>query len=175
MPTETRDGFTLFWRPDSVFSQWHPARFVVDGQTFGCAEQFMMHGKAVLFGDLEVARKILATAAPRDHKRLGRQVRGFDDVRWRAARERIVYAGSAAKFAQNPALAAELLATAPTRLVEASPTDRIWGIGMSAANADATRPERWRGQNLLGEILTRLREEIAARGVPIGGSLTGRA
>jgi ribA/ribD-fused uncharacterized protein len=163
MPTVTRDGFVLFWRPDSVFSQWHPATFVVGGRTFGCAEQFMMHGKAVLFGDAAIAEAILAAASPREHKALGRKVKGFDDARWRAAREGIVYAGSEAKFTQNPAMLAALLATAPARLVEASPMDRIWGIGMSSASPDATRPEKWRGQNLLGGILTRLRDALAAR------------
>ena len=161
--TETRDGFTLFWRPDSPFSQWHPARFTVDGNGFVCAEQFMMHGKALLFGDSEIATKILAVSEPRAHKALGRKVRGFDDARWKREREAIVYAGSEAKFTQNPALLAVLLATAPNRLVEASPMDRIWGIGMAASNPDATNPAKWRGQNLLGAILTRLRDDLIAR------------
>jgi ribA/ribD-fused uncharacterized protein len=163
MTTVTRDGFTLFWRPDSPFSQWHPATFTAGGATFLCAEQYMMHGKAVLFDDAEVAAQILAAADPRQHKALGRKVRGFDDKRWKAAREGIVYAGSEAKFTQNPALLAQLLATAPTRLVEASPMDRIWGIGLGADHPDATTPARWRGQNLLGEILTRLRDDLGRR------------
>jgi ribA/ribD-fused uncharacterized protein len=162
MPTETRDGFTLFWRPDSPFSQWHPARFTVDGRTFGCAEQFMMHGKALLFGDADIAAQILAAAEPRAHKALGRKVRGFDGARWNAAREAVVYAGNRAKFTQNSALLAQLLATRGTRLVEASPMDRIWGIGMGAGHPDATNPAAWRGANLLGEILTRLRDDLIA-------------
>jgi ribA/ribD-fused uncharacterized protein len=163
--TETRDGFTFFWRPDSPFSQWHPARFTVDGNGFVCAEQFMMHGKATLFGDADIATKILAASEPRAHKALGRKVRGFDDATWKREREAIVYAGSKAKFTQNPALLELLLATAPTRLVEASPMDRIWGIGMAASNPDATTPAKWRGQNLLGAILTRLRDDLIAGGV----------
>ena len=162
--TETRDGFTFFWRPDSPFSQWHPARFTVDGNGFVCAEQYMMHGKAVLFGDAAIAAEILAATEPRAHKALGRKVRGFDDATWKKNREAIVYAGSRAKFTQNPALRAVLLATAGTRLVEASPMDRIWGIGMTAANKDATNPAKWRGQNLLGQILTRLRDDLIAEG-----------
>jgi ribA/ribD-fused uncharacterized protein len=162
MPTDTRDGFTFFWRPDSPFSQWHPATFTVDGVTFTCAEQFMMHGKATLFGDAEVAAQILAAADPRQHKALGRKVRPFDEHVWRAHREDIVYRGSLAKFAQNPALRAALLATAGTELVEASPTDRIWGIGMSSSNPAATDRTKWRGQNLLGQILTRVRDELLA-------------
>ena len=162
MPTDTRAGFTFFRRPDSPFSQWHPSAFVVDGVAFACAEQFMMHGKARLFDDAEVAAEILATPDPRAHKALGRKVRGFDDRRWKAAREDIVYAGSRAKFTQNPALRAALLATVGTRLVEASPMDRIWGIGLASSSPAATDPTRWRGLNLLGAILTRLRDELLA-------------
>lgn len=161
MPTTTRAGFTFFWRPDSPFSQWHPATFVVDGVTFANAEQFMMYGKAVRFGDHEIAAQILDVADPRAHKALGRKVRGFDDATWKAAREGIVYAGNHAKFTQLPALHAALLATAGTTLVEASPMDRIWGIGLGAEHPDATEPTRWRGQNLLGRILTRLRDDLA--------------
>ena len=162
MPTETRDGFTLFWRPDSPFSQWYPCAFTVDGVGFGCAEQFMMHGKAVLFGDGAIAAEILASPDPRQHKALGRKVRGFDEHRWRKAREAIVATGNRAKFTQDDALRAALLATAGTTLVEASPLDRIWGIGLAAGSPDATVPARWRGQNLLGHILTRLRDELMA-------------
>src|SRR5687768_8738127 len=152
--TETKGGFTFFWRPDSPFSQWHPATFTALGRRFTCAEQFMMHGKALLFGDAEVAAEILAAEDPRAHKALGRKVRGFDDARWKASRGAIVYAGNHAKFTQNPALLEVLLATRGTELVEASPTDRIWGIGMTSANPACTDRTKWRGQNLLGQILT---------------------
>jgi ribA/ribD-fused uncharacterized protein len=164
MTTETKDGFTFFWRPDSPFSQWHACTFVVDGRTFGCAEQFMMHGKAILFGDADVAAQILDAPDPRAHKALGRKVRNFDDHAWKKAREEIVYAGNHAKFTQNPALLEVLLATAGTELVEASPTDRIWGIGMTSSNPNATDRTKWRGQNLLGGILTRLREDLLQKG-----------
>ena len=160
MTTETKGGFTFFWRPDSPFSQWHPARFEVGGNVFACAEQFMMHGKAVLFDDQEVAAEILATEDPRKHKALGRKVRNFDDKIWKRERVAIVTAGSRAKFSQNPALREVLLATAPTELVEASPTDRIWGIGMTSKNPDCLDRTKWRGQNLLGQILTRVRDEL---------------
>ncbi|MEZ4403052.1 MAG: NADAR family protein [Kofleriaceae bacterium] len=162
MPTETRAGYTFFWRPDSPFSQWHPCTFIVEGRRFGCAEQFMMHGKAVLFDDAEVAAQILAAADPRSHKALGRKVRGFDDRRWKQAREGIVYAGNHAKFTQHPALLAALRGTAGTTLVEASPMDRIWGIGMASSHPLATDPTRWRGLNLLGNVLTRLRDDLIA-------------
>lgn len=153
--------FVFFFGAASPFSQWHPCTFVVDGCTFNCAEQLMMHGKAQLFGDREIAAKMLATSAPKQHKALGRKVAGFDDARWREARTGIVKAGNRAKFTQNPELLAQLQATRGTTLVEASPRDRIWGIGLSANDPRAQDRATWRGQNLLGQILTELRDELA--------------
>jgi ribA/ribD-fused uncharacterized protein len=131
--------YTFFYTDKSPFSQFHRCRFVVGGNTFGCAEQFMMHGKAVLFGDAEIAAKILAADQPRTHKALGRQVRNFDDAMWKREREAIVMAGNRAKFTQNPELRDKLLATRGTTLVEASPHDRIWGIGLAATDPRAPR------------------------------------
>ncbi len=115
--------------------------------------------QALLFGDVEVAAQILAAVHPRDHKALGRKVRGFDDATWRSERERIVRDGNRAKFTQNAELRAKLVATRGTLLVEASPYDRIWGIGLAATDPRAKDPAKWRGQNLLGKILTALRDE----------------
>jgi ribA/ribD-fused uncharacterized protein len=154
-------AFTFFFTEASPFSQWYPCTFVVDGVTFTCAEQFMMHGKARLFSDDAIAAQILAAAHPRQHKALGRKVKNFDDAIWKAQRLAIVKAGSRAKFTQNAELRALLLATAGTTLVEASPFDRIWGIGMAASNPLAADPTKWRGQNLLGKLLTELRDELA--------------
>jgi len=154
--------FTFFFTEASPFSQWYACTFAVDGRTFRCAEQFMMHGKALLFDDAEVAAQILAAGHPRQHKALGRKVKGFDDARWRRERESIVMAGNRAKFTQSEELLALLLATAGTTLVEASPYDKIWGIGLAAADPRAQDPKQWKGQNLLGKILTALRDELAA-------------
>ena len=153
--------FTFFFTEKSPFSQWFACSFTSDGVTFNCAEQFMMHGKAVLFGDADAATKILAAAHPRQHKALGRKVKGFDDAVWKRERLNIVKAGSRAKFTQNPELLAQLLATKGTVLVEASPYDRIWGIGLAATDPRALDRSTWRGQNLLGQILTELRDELA--------------
>ena len=155
--------FTFFWQPESPFSQWHPSEFVVEGKRFVCAEQYMMHGKAVLFGDLAVAERILASISPKMHKALGRKVSGFDEQLWRNERERIVYEGNHAKFTLNAELLKALLATAGTELVEASPLDRIWGVGLKAEDPRIQDPALWRGQNLLGKVLTRLREDLLAR------------
>jgi ribA/ribD-fused uncharacterized protein len=134
----------------------------VGGRRFVCTEQYMMHGKAVLFGDTEVAERILAATAPKTHKALGRKVRGFDEQVWKRERERIVYEGNHAKFTQNARLLELLLATAGTELVEASPLDRIWGVGLSAEDPRIQDPSQWRGLNLLGKVLTRLRDELLA-------------
>lgn len=154
--------FTFFFTEASPFSQWYRCSFTASEVTFNCAEQYMMHGKAVLFGDAEVAAQIIATAHPKQQKALGRKVKNFDDKVWKREREAIVLAGSRLKYTQNPELKELLLATAGTELVEASPYDRIWGIGLSAKDPRAQDPATWKGQNLLGKILTKLREELLA-------------
>jgi ribA/ribD-fused uncharacterized protein len=155
-------AYTFFFTEASPFSQWYACRFEAHGHVFNCAEQYMMHGKAVLFGDAATAEKILLADHPRQHKALGRKVSPFDDKLWKRERENIVMAGSRAKFTQNAELRAALLATAGTTLVEASPYDKIWGIGLAASDPRAQDPAQWRGQNLLGQILTRLRDELLA-------------
>jgi len=156
--------YTFFFTEASPFSQWYRCRFEAGGRAFNCAEQYMMHGKALLFDDAEVAERILAADHPREHKALGRKVKRFDDAVWKRERETIVRAGNHAKFTQNPELLELLLGTAGTTLVEASPYDRIWGIGLSATDPRALDATQWRGQNLLGKILTALRDELQGPG-----------
>ena len=150
-----RGGFVFFW--SGWPSQWHPAAFTVEGVRYACTEQFMMAEKARLFGDDEALRQILATDSPREHKALGRAVRGFDETRWADACREVVYRGNLAKFSQSPDLKALLLATGSQTLAEASPTDRIWGIGLAAEDPRATDRSAWRGKNWLGEALMRVR------------------
>ncbi|MDQ3370884.1 MAG: NADAR family protein [Myxococcota bacterium] len=156
--------FTFFFTEASPFSQWYRCAFTAGGSSFTCAEQYMMHGKALLFADAAMAEKILAADHPRQHKALGRKVKNFDDTVWRRERLGIVKAGNRAKFTQDPALLALLLATRNTTLVEASPYDKIWGIGLAATDARASDPAQWKGQNLLGKVLTELRDELIAAG-----------
>ena len=155
-----KEKYTFFWRSESPFSQWYPAVFVVDGVQFNCAEQYMMYRKALLFDDEEIARKILDASSPRTQKALGRKVRHFSESVWEEHSHEIVFTGNHAKFSQNPPLKAILLATAGTTLVEASPTDRIWGVGLAEDDPRIYDRKQWRGQNRLGEILTRLREDL---------------
>lgn len=141
-------------------SQWWPAPFGVDGCTYRTAEHFMMAEKARLFDDQAAAARILAAAGPAAAKKIGRQVRGFSEERWAAARFDIVVRGSVAKFGGDPALRAYLLDTGDQVLVEASPRDRIWGIGIAEADPRAEAPERWPGLNLLGFALMEARRQL---------------
>lgn len=154
----------LFWQPPGVFGQWTPSVFVVDGVRYGCTEQFMMAEKARLFGDEATRATILAAADPRDHKALGRQVAGFAQDVWERERLPIVVRGNRAKFTQNPDMRAALLATGDKLLVEASPLDRIWGVGLRADDPRIHDRARWRGLNLLGEALMQVRAELRTAG-----------
>ncbi len=158
---ETAD-FVMFWKPPAVLGQWTPSPFEVDGTDYNCTEQYMMAEKARLFGDMQIRSRILKSDSPRAHKQLGRKVRNFDENIWKAKRFDIVVAGNMAKFSQNPEMRAVLLATGNKTLVEASPLDRIWGIGLSANDARAFHPPHWRGENLLGKALMAVRDRLRA-------------
>jgi ribA/ribD-fused uncharacterized protein len=152
----------------ACLSQWFPSAFVVEGERYATAEHFMMAAKARLFGDSEARAAIMAAPSPADAKAIGRRVRGYDDGVWAGARAPVVVAGSIAKFAQNAPLGAFLLATGGRVIVEASPRDRIWGIGMGAGNANARAPSRWRGLNLLGFALMEARDGLAVAAARAG-------
>jgi ribA/ribD-fused uncharacterized protein len=141
-------------------SQWWPAPFRVDGVRYASAEHWMMAGKARLFGDAEAERRVLEAGSPGAAKVAGRRVRGFDEEVWRRERRGIVVEGNVHKFAQNTALREYLLGTSDRVLVEASPVDRIWGIGLAADDPRAQAPGRWRGLNLLGFALMTARERL---------------
>jgi ribA/ribD-fused uncharacterized protein len=144
----------------SCLSQWWRCAFDLDGQRYSSAEQYMMAEKARLSGDAEALAVILSADEPGRIKALGRQVRGFDEARWTAARFDIVVRGSTAKFGQDEHLRRYLLGTRESVLVEASPTDRIWGIGLAADDPRARDPHAWLGENLLGFALMRARESL---------------
>ena len=119
-----------------------------------------MYGKAILFNDIEVANKILNTSDPSRIKKLGREVRGFTEAVWNMQRENVMFQGLYAKFTQNLDLRDKLLATGNLVIAECSPRDRIWGIGLSMSNPDRLDRNKWRGQNLLGYSLMRVRDFI---------------
>jgi len=164
-----RIRYLHFWghspRPDgrvgaSCLSQWWPSPFVVDEVEYATAEHWMMAAKARLFDDAEAERRVLAAGHPSEAKKAGRLVRGFDEAIWERERFGIVIEGSVHKFAAHPDLREFLLTTGERVLVEASPVDRIWGIGLTADDAAAEIPERWRGRNLLGFALMGARERL---------------
>ncbi|QSI32025.1 DUF1768 domain-containing protein [Variovorax sp. RKNM96] len=146
----------------SCFSQWYEAPFAIEGDTYRTAEHFMMAGKARLFGDAATCEKILAARTPGEAKKLGRQIRDFEEAKWLDARFDLVTRGNIAKFSQNKALGAFLLGTGQQVLVEASPVDAIWGIGLAATDAAAQDPRSWQGLNLLGYALMAARDELRA-------------
>ena len=144
----------------SCLSQWWPVEFTVEGETYRSAEHFMMVGKARLFDDEDAARRILDAGDPQLAKKLGRTVRGFDPATWAEQCFDVVVRGNEAKFGQHPDLAAFLRSTAPAVLVEASPSDAIWGIGLAAADPRAATPSTWAGTNLLGFALMAVRDRL---------------
>lgn len=151
------ERFTFFW--GGVFSQWHICTFTVEGVSYNCAEQYMMAEKARLFGDQYHEHLIMGDPRPAYQKAMGRQVAGFNLERWNAVARQIVARGNRAKFDQNPQLKTLLLLTEGTTLVEASPRDSIWGIGLSKENPLAHDRATWKGTSWLGQILTDLRDE----------------
>lgn len=142
-------------------SQWWPSPFTVDGVAYATAEHWMMAAKARLFGDPEGERRALAATHPAEAKKAGAQVRGFDEETWRRERYGIVVEGNVHKFTADEELRRFLLGTGDRVLVEASPVDRIWGIGLTTADEAAHDPARWRGQNLLGFALMEARARAA--------------
>ena len=158
--------FVFFWKPnaevvdESCFSQWQPSPFSVDGDEYYCAEQYMMAEKARLFGDEEVEEEIMNTSDPKLMKALGRKVRNFDPQVWDKAKYSIVLNGNYYKFTQNKEMMDFLLSTGDKILVEASPMDTIWRIGLSKDNEKSQNIAAWRGKNLLGFALMEVRDEI---------------
>jgi len=154
------DDFAFFWGKSDALSNWHSSPFDYKGGTFANVEQFMMFCKARLFNDTESAKAIYQTRDPHRCKELGRQVTGFDDATWTQKREAIVSVGLREKFLQNPELLKDLLKTGNRQLVEASPYDKIWGIGLNANHPHAQDPAHWRGENLLGKTMTNVRDYL---------------
>ena len=158
--------FTFFWghQPGkkgvtaSCFSQWYIAELIVDGQRYPTAEHYMMAEKAALFGDQEIRAQILQATTPNAAKALGRKISGFNEQDWLKHRYEIVVRANKAKFSQNPELNNFLKETGSSIIVEASPVDNIWGIGLAQDHANANNPNLWQGLNLLGFALMQVRD-----------------
>lgn len=148
------EKFVFFWK--GPLSQWHKAD-MYDPRTqltFNCAEQYMMYGKAELFGDTEAMDAIMCTSNPRKQQAIGRVVENYDQDVWDENARRIVAYGNYLKFTQNPYLLKELLSYGDVTFVEASPMDKVWGIGMAEDNPLIHDRENWKGKNWLGQCLT---------------------
>ena len=167
--TGQKNKFLFFWGHQenknntiskSCLSQWYPVDFEVKGIVYKSAEHYMMAEKARLFKDEAVREKIIASKSPAAAKKLGRQVKNFDNVIWEENRYEIVKMGNYYKFLRNPEMAAFLLQTKNRILVEASPVDAIWGIGMAEDHENASNPSKWRGKNLLGFAMMSARDEL---------------
>lgn len=165
-------SFLFFWghKPSkdgsitkSCFSQWWVAPFESEGITYATAEHWMMAGKAKFFKDLSIAEKILKAKTPAEVKKLGRLVKGFEPTAWNTHKFDIVVKGNLLKFSQHASLQQFLLATGSDILVEASPVDAVWGIGMAADHVEVHDPTKWKGQNLLGYALMKVRDELRNR------------
>jgi ribA/ribD-fused uncharacterized protein len=145
---------------ESCSSQWWVSPFTVEGVEYRTAEHWMMAQKARLFGDQKHAQRVLASASPAEAKKIGRLVEGFDPRQWDQHKYEYVREGNYHKFSQHPALREFLLNTGDRVLVEASPVDKIWGIGMAKTDDHIHNPARWKGENLLGFALMEVRDEL---------------
>jgi ribA/ribD-fused uncharacterized protein len=160
MPPKPAPNVHLFYR--GPFSQFHASRFTVGAHDYVCAEQYMHAEKARLFGDIAMAERIMKSGSPHEHKLMGGRVSGFVQETWDTHKTTIVAAGNRAKFGQNAGLRRRLLDTGDAILAEANPKDFIWGIGLAEDDPAALDPANWEGENLLGEILMAVRDELAA-------------
>jgi ribA/ribD-fused uncharacterized protein len=158
MDEKITDRYVFFWH--GIYSNWHPSKFIVDGVEYNCGEQYMMACKAKLFGDDETLSKIMDADAPKDMKVLGRQVKNFDAEVWDEKCKYLVYYGLYEKFTQNPEFKESMLATGNRRFVEASPYDKVWGIGMGVEHPDIEDSTKWQGTNYLGVVLDMVRLSI---------------
>ena len=158
--------FVFFWKPqnevinESCLGQWQLTKFLVDMNEYSCSEQYMMAEKARLFKDGEVCNSIMKSKDPKEMKSLGKKVKSFDQTIWDKVKYSIVLNGNYYKFSQNKNIRDYLLSTGNKILVEASPLDTIWGIGLSRENEKTNNPNTWRGKNLLGFALMEVRDEI---------------
>ena len=160
--------YVFFWQTDEgkgysskgCFSQWQTSNFIAEARRYFCAEQYMMGRKALAFDDLETFEKIMSANHPREIKSLGRKIKNFDQTEWDYVKYSIVLNGNFYKFTQNEKMLEVLLSTENKILVEASPFDEIWGVGLSEDDEKIKNPNYWKGQNMLGFALMEVRDEI---------------
>ena len=169
LKSQSKVDYLFFWghqpsRDGSIIktcmSQWWPSEFEEKTRVYKTAEHYMMAQKALLFNDAETFERIISKDSPKDVKDLGRQIPNFDAEVWDRNKYQIVKQGNFLKFSQNESLKKFLIQTKNKVLVEASPVDTIWGIGLTEDSPKAMNPSGWRGENLLGFALMEVRDEI---------------
>ncbi len=160
------EKFLFFWghtpgkvTNKSCLSQWYDRGFKVDDIFYKTAEHYMMYRKAELFKDFTTGLKILQADTPKEAKALGREVANYVDAEWVAVRYNVLYDANMFKFGQNKDLADFLMSTEGT-LVEASPYDSIYGIGLRAESPLAADRRTWQGLNILGYVLMDVRHRL---------------
>lgn len=162
MGKKRTEQFTFFFKKQSPFSNWYPCEFIVNETKYSCSEQFYMQQKALFFKDYRTAKKIMNQKNPYKMKKLGRSVKKFKKEKWNFECQIVMTTAVEAKFRQNSCAACKLFQTAGTTLVESSPFDTYWGIGLDVSDPRSLRRKTWEGFNFLGGILTRLRDELVA-------------
>jgi len=157
------DKMICFHNPEEPFgflSNWYISNFEIDGVCYSSLEQYMMHMKALLFGDTDTAARILETDDPGEIKALGRQVALFDSIVWAGRSQIIVYRGLLAKFSQDEQLARMLDETGNAMLVECAYRDRTWACGRTMDDPARLNLDMWKGKNLLGFALMEVRDQL---------------
>lgn len=167
-----KEDYIFFWGGE--MSQWHESPFHdLQGRKFNCAEQYMMASKAALFKDIDSYNAIMATEDPSEQKALGKKVKNFDKDEWEEIAIDVVTTGNYFKFTQSPTLYAYLLSTENKHLVEASPYDKIWGIGLAEDEPNIEDMSTWQGTNWLGLCIMRARKLMfkidCIHGTDLGG------
>lgn len=158
------DNHVIFYN-DKILTNFSSCTFWVDDQIFNSSEQYFMYQKAIHFKDHETAKLILKATNPAEAKRLGRQVKNYNDKSWNAIRDFVMCHGLYNKFTQSKPHKEYLMRDEfyGKLFVEASPIDRIWGVGMDIDNPDIDDESKWLGENALGQLLTSIRNLLRVR------------
>jgi ribA/ribD-fused uncharacterized protein len=150
--------YNFFW--SGPYSQWDPSPFTLGGIKFSCAEQSMMFFKAIFVEDADMAKAIMATEDPQEQKAFGRRVKNFNAAKWDRVAYSLVYMANISKFMENQEHLRYIITDAADMIVEASPEDTIWGIGMGQGDPDIMDESKWKGQNLLGKVCMEVRDYL---------------
>ena len=159
--TKTNNNITEFFRRGSPLSNHYICQFTLNGERYNSAEQYLMTTKAELFGDHDSVVAIKRESNPRVQKELGKKVKNFNRDTWISEAPRILFNGLLEKFKQNDNLTSYLLGTGRTSIVEANPNDLLFGAGVSRESPQIWHKENWKGKNILGMALEKVRTALS--------------